>query len=67
MRRFELRKIARKIVKLEKIIHNGSPEERSRAEDEIRLLTINHNLNPIDMITIDEMVQNMLESSDFTK
>ena len=62
MRRFELRKIAKRIAQLEKIIVNSSTtEEQEKVEKEIFQLIIQNNLNLVDMIEIDEMVQNMLQ------
>ena len=62
MRRFELLKIAKKIVKLENVIAEAKdPAVREKAEKEILQLTVKHNLNLYDMIEIDEIVQNMLQ------
>ena len=62
MKRFKLKKIATKIVQLEKIIMNATdPAVREKAEQEIMQLTIKHNLSLVDMMEIDEMIQNMLQ------
>ena len=62
MKRFELLKIAKKIVKLENIIQNTTdPAVRAQAENDILQLTVKYNLNLYDMIEIDEIVQNMLQ------
>jgi hypothetical protein len=57
-----MKKIATKIVQLEKIIMNATdPAVREQAEQEIMQLTIKHNLSLVDMMEIDEMIQNMLQ------
>lgn len=62
MKRFKLKKIATKIVQLEKIIMNATdPAVREKAEQEIMQLTIKNNLSLVDMMEIDEMIQNMLQ------
>lgn len=62
MKRFKLKKIAIKIVELEKIIMNATdPAVREKAEQEIMQLTIKNNLSLVDMMEIDEMIQNMLQ------
>jgi hypothetical protein len=62
MKRFKLKKIATKIVQLEKIIMNATdPAVREQAEQEIMQLTIKNNLSLVDMMEIDEIVQDMLQ------
>lgn len=62
MKRSKLKKIATKIVQLEKIIMNATdPAVREKAEQEIMQLTIKNNLSLVDMMEIDEIVQNMLQ------
>lgn len=62
MKRKEIVNMAKKIAKLEQVIQSGSPEEATKAQEEILKLSRNiHNLD--DMMQIDELVMEILEKT----
>ena len=64
MKNKDLKKNARRILRLEMIIdQNEQSEKEKKAKAEI--MSITSKINPEDMFLIDEMIQEMLENEDF--
>jgi hypothetical protein len=64
MKNKDLKKNARRILRLEMIIdQNEQSEAAKKAKAEI--MSITSKINPEDMFLIDEMIQEMLENEDF--
>ena len=64
MKNKDLKKNARRILRLEMIIdQNEQSEAAKKAKAEI--MNITSKINPEDMFLIDEMIQEMLENEDF--
>ncbi len=64
MKNKDLKKYARRILRLEMIVdQNEQSEAAKKAKAEIMSLT--SKINPEDMFLIDEMIQEILENEDF--
>ena len=65
MKNKDLKKLARRIMKLEMTIDQCGEQSKKGQEAKNEILNLTDNINPEDMFTIDEMIQDMLENEEF--
>lgn len=65
MKNKDLKKLARHIMKLEMTIDQCGEQSKKGQEAKNEIMNLTDNINPEDMFTIDEMIQDMLENEEF--